>query len=147
MAVIYPLLLPDSRRGTVMEQFGGWYQKERKLPGSGGGAPGGGTPLPGRFAAGPLAPQAPKPAPPAFVYRPIPYCTAHARCWKPPFLKETRGKEKGAFSAPYLLCGLQMLIKIAQNAADVEKRYKGPGIRFLEDMAQFHSLVLRHDHI
>lgn len=30
-----------------MEQFGGWYQKERKLPGSGGGAPGGGTPLPG----------------------------------------------------------------------------------------------------
>lgn len=49
-----------------MEQFGGWYQKERKLPGSGGGAPGGGTPLPGRFAAGPLAPQAPKPAPPGF---------------------------------------------------------------------------------
>ena len=43
-----------------MEQFGGWDQKERKLPGSGGGAPGGGTPLPGRFAAGPLAPQAPK---------------------------------------------------------------------------------------
>ena len=36
-----------------MEQFGGWYQKERKLPGSGGGAP-------------------------AFVYRPIPYL--HGPC-------------------------------------------------------------------
>lgn len=100
MAVIYPLLLPDSRRGTVMEQFRGWYQKERKLPGSGGGAPGGGTPLPGRFAAGPLAPQAPKPAPPAFVYRPIPYLHGPCPLLETSFSQGDQGKRKRGLFGP-----------------------------------------------
>ena len=83
-----------------MEQFGGWYQKERKLPGSGGGAPGGGTPLPGRFAAGPLAPQAPKPAPPGFRIQTDPVLHGPCPLLETSFSQGDQGKRKRGLFSP-----------------------------------------------
>ena len=101
MAVIYPLLLPDSRRGTVMEQFGGLVPEGTEAAGKRGRGAGrrnaAARPLCGRaFGAAGAKAGAPRLS---YTDRSR-ICTAHARCWKPPFLKETRGKEKGGLFGP-----------------------------------------------
>ena len=78
-----------------MEQFGGWYQKERKLPGSAGRRNAAARPLCGR-AFGACGAKAG--APRLSVYRPIPYL--HGPC--PPvgnllFSRRQGEKKKGPF--------------------------------------------------